>query len=225
MVSILVVEDDADLNSTVCSFLTRHGFSANGASSARKAFDLLFAKQFDLIVSDIMMPGIDGFEFAETVRKLTADLPIIFTTARDDLRSKQRGFQLGIDDYLVKPFELEELLLRINALLRRSRINSEKRLTIGTFVMDSDEHTAYSDGTSIAFTVREFDILLKLLTYPKKTFTRSQLMNEFWDPATLSGTRTVDVYITKIREKLRNVEDFDIVTMRGLGYKAVPREK
>ncbi|MCI1983457.1 MAG: response regulator transcription factor [Bifidobacteriaceae bacterium] len=226
MISILVIEDDVDLNATMCTSLERRGFKTSGVLNAKKAFDVLFSRQFDLIISDIMMPGIDGFEFAETVRKLNQNMPIIFTTARDDFESKRKGFQLGIDDYMVKPIDLDELVLRVGALLRRASIESQKRLVLGNFSMDSDEHVAYSGTDSIELTVREFDILLKLLTYPKKTFTRRQLMDEFWDPGTSSSTRTVDVYITKIREKLRDrgVDDFDIVTMRGLGYKAVPRE-
>ncbi len=225
MLSILVVEDDIDLNQTVCSYLRKNDYNAIGAESANEAYDLMFANKFDLIISDVMMPKIDGFEFVETVRKLNKNIPIIFMTARDDFKSKSTGFGLGIDDYMVKPINLEEMLLRISALFRRAQIEANKRLVVGNFIMDSDEHMAYNDGNPILLTVREFDLIFKLLAYPKKTFTRSQLMDEFWDIDTTTTTRTVDVYMTKIREKLSNVTAFDIVTVRGLGYKAVPYKK
>ena len=221
MFKILVVEDDRDLNRSVCSFLNRSGYEAVGCLSANEAYDAMYANMFDLIISDIMMPGIDGFEFAATVRSLNQEIPILFTTARDDLAAKQRGYRVGIDDYMVKPIDLDELFLRIGALLRRAKIASSHQLTVGKFTMDTDEHTAYLDGEEINLTNREFSLLYKLLSYPKKTFTRSQLMDEFWDADTASGPRTVDVYMTKLRSKLSACEDFEIVTVHGLGYKAV----
>lgn len=221
MFKLLVVEDDRDLNRSVCSFLRQNGYEAVGCLDAESAYDEMYKTTFDLIVSDIMMPGIDGFEFARTVRSLNTDIPLLFMTARDDLTAKQLGFRIGIDDYMVKPIELDELLLRIGALLRRSRIAASRRLEIGSFVMDADERTAVLDGTEIALTAREFDILYKLLSYPKKTFTRTQLMDEFWDADTQAGTRTVDVYMTKLRAKLAGCEAFELQTVHGLGYKAV----
>lgn len=221
MFKILVVEDDHALNRSVCAFLNRNGYEAVGASDAEAAYDELYKTTFDLIISDIMMPRIDGFEFAKTVRTLNEEIPILFMTARDDLASKQRGFQIGIDDYVTKPVDMDELLLRIGALLRRARIASGRRLTVGQFTMDMDEHTAYLNGDEIPMTAREFNLLYKLLSYPKKTFTRTQLMDEFWDADSESGTRTVDVYMTKIRSKLADCHDFEIVTVHGLGYKAV----
>lgn len=221
MFRILVVEDDSDLNRSVCSFLNQSGYEATGCLDANAAYDAMYEKMFDLIVSDIMMPGIDGFEFAKTVRSLNEEIPILFMTARDDLASKQRGFRMGVDDYMVKPIDLDELFLRIGALLRRAKIASSRKLTVGDFVMDADEHTAYLDGEEIALTAREFSLLYKLLSYPKKTFTRTQLMDEFWDADTASGPRTVDIYITKLRAKLSDCKDFEIVTVHGLGYKAV----
>ena len=167
------------------------------------------------------MPGIDGFEFAKTVRELNQETPILFMTARDDFASKQRGFRAGIDDYMVKPIDLDELLLRIQALLRRAKIAASKRLEVGSLVLDADELSATVDGEESPPTVREFNLLYKLLSYPKKTFTRSQLMEEFWDGDTSSGPRTVDVYITKLRSKFAACKDFEIVTVHGLGYKAV----
>lgn len=221
MFKILVVEDDRELNRSGCSFLGQSGYEATGCLSANEAYDAMYENIFDLIVTDIMMPDIDGFEFAKTVRSLNTDIPILFMTARDDFASKQRGYRIGIDDYMVKPIDLDELFLRIGALLRRAKIASSRTLTIGNFSMDMDEHTAYLSGEEISLTTREFSLLYKLLSYPKKTFTRTQLMDEFWDADTSSGPRTVDVYMTKLRSKLSDCDDFEIVTVHGLGYKAV----
>ena len=221
MFKILVVEDDRELNRTVCSFLNHSGYEAVGCLNASDAYDALYGSMFDLIVSDIMMPGIDGFEFAKNVRELNENIPILFMTARDDIASKQRGFRIGVDDYMVKPIDLDELFLRIGALLRRAKIASSRKLEIGCFVMDADEHTAYLGEEEIALTNREFSILYKLLSYPKKTFTRTQLMDEFWDADTETAPRAVDVYMTKLRGKLAGCEDFEIKTVHGLGYKAV----
>ena len=221
MFKILVVEDDKELNRTVCSFLNSSGYDATGCLNATEAYDALYENLFDLIVSDIMMPGVDGFEFAKSVRELNEEIPILFMTARDDIVSKQRGFRIGVDDYMVKPVDLDELFLRIGALLRRAKIASSRKLEIGNFVMDADEHTAYLGEEEISLTNREFSILYKLLSYPKKTFTRTQLMDEFWDADTETAPRAVDVYMTKLRSKLSECEAFEIKTVHGLGYKAV----
>ena len=221
MFKILVVEDDKELNRTVCSFLNHSGYEATGCLDATEAYDALAENLFDCIVSDIMMPGVDGFEFAGNVRELNEDIPILFMTARDDIASKQRGFRIGVDDYMVKPIDLDELFLRIGALLRRAKIAASRKLEIGSFVMDADEHTAYLGDEEISMTNREFSILYKLLSYPKKTFTRTQLMDEFWDADTETAPRAVDVYMTKLRQKLSDCQDFEIVTVHGLGYKAV----
>ena len=221
MFQILVVEDDSDLNRTVCSFLNQSGYVATGCLRASDAYNALYQSMFDLIVSDIMMTEIDGFEFARTVRSLDENIPILFMTARDDFASKQRGYRAGIDDYMVKPIDLDELCLRIGALLRRAKIASSHHLEVGNFVMDVDEHTAYLGEEEISLTTREFNLLYKLLSYPRKTFTRTQLMDEFWDADTASGPRTVDVYMTKLRSKLARCDAFEIVTVHGLGYKAV----
>lgn len=221
MFKILVVENDKDLNRTMCRFLGQNGFEAVGALNANEAYDEMYGQMFDLIISDIMMPGIDGYEFAKTVRELNQEIPILFVTAKDDFESKRKGFRAGIDDYMVKPIDLEELVLRIEALMRRSKIASSKKLEIGSLVMDADEHTAYVNDEEINLTVREFNLLYKLLSYPKKTFTRSQLMDEFWDVDSASGPRVVDVYMTKLRDKFSECDSFEIVTVHGLGYKAV----
>ena len=221
MFKILVLEDDKEQNRTVCAFLNNSGYEAVGCINANGAYDALYENTIDLIVSDIMMPGVDGFEFARNVRDVNNDIPILFMTARDDIASKQRGFRIGVDDYMVKPIDLDELFLRIGALLRRAKIASSRKLEIGSFVMDADEHTAYLGDDEISLTSREFNILYKLLSYPKKTFTRTQLMDEFWDADTGTAPRAVDVYMTKLRQKLSDCEDFEIKTVHGLGYKAV----
>ena len=165
----------------------------------------------------------DGFEFARTVRDTNAEIPILFMTARDDIASKQRGFRIGVDDYMVKPIDLDELFLRIGALLRRAKIASSRKIEIGSFTMDADEHTAYLGDEEISLTNREFSLLFKLLSYPKKTFTRTQLLDEFWDAEKETAPRAGDVYMTKLRAKLSGCEDFEIKTVHGLGYKVVIR--
>ncbi len=221
MIRILVVEDDKELNATVCKYLSLNGFEAVGCLNAVDAYDEMYGASFDMIISDIMMPKIDGYEFAETVRGLNKDIPILFMTAKDDMRSMQRGYKLGIDDYLVKPVNLEELILKIGAILRRANISANKSLTVGKLALNEDEQSCIYDGKEIALTVREFNLLYKLLSNPKKTFTRSQLMNEFWDIESTSGLRSVDVYMRKLREKFEHCGEFEIVTVHGLGYKAV----
>ena len=221
MIHILVIDDDKILNKTMCTYLNDCGFEAKGVFSANEAYDELYNSLYELIISDIMLPGIDGFELAETVRGLNKQIPILFVSAKDDLSSKQKGFRLGIDDYMVKPIELAELEMRVKALLRRANIEMERKLTVGNLVLDADGMTAEINGEEIAVTVREFNILYKLLSYPKKTFSRAQLMDEFWGLDSQAGFRAVDVYITKLREKFAACDGFEIKTVRGLGYKAV----
>lgn len=221
MIHILVVDDDEKLNKTVCKWLNDGGFAAKGVLNATDAFEELYNSLYDLIISDIMMPEIDGFEFARKVREVNRQIPILFMSAKDDLPSKQKGFQLGIDDYMVKPIELAELEMRVRALLRRSNMETERRVSIGNLVLDADAMTAEIDGQEIPVATREFNILYKLLSYPKKTFTRAQLMDEFWGMDTDTSLRAVDVYITKLRDKFSACDGFEIRTVRGLGYKAV----
>jgi len=221
MINILVVEDDAKFNLLVCNYLNNRSYNAKGALNANEAYELMYQSPYDLIISDVMMPGIDGFEFVETVRGLNENVPILFVTARDDFASKQEGFRLGIDDYMVKPVNLAELALRVGALVRRAHIASSKKLVVGNFTMDADELTVAIDGEEIPVTVREFNILYKMLSYPKKTFSRQQLIDEFWDMGNDTSLRVVDMYITKLRDKFSHCADFKIVTVYGLGYKAV----
>lgn len=221
MIHILVLEDDSKLNQMVCTYLNDSGFSAKGCLCANDAYDEMYNNLYDLIISDIMMPEIDGFEFAEHIRRVNKRIPILFMSARDDLPAKQKGFQLGIDDYMVKPIQLDEMLLRVKALLRRANIETERKLTVGNLELDADGMTAAIDEVEIPVTTREFNILYKLLSYPKKTFSRAQLMDEFWGIETDTGLRAVDVYITKLRDKFSACDGFEIKTVRGLGYKAV----
>lgn len=242
MINILVVEDDVNLNKVVCSYLKASGFEAKGALTAEEAYEAMYNSMFELIISDIMMPGIDGFEFAQTVRKVNKTIPILFMSARDDLSAKQKGFQVGIDDYMVKPIELEELLMRVRALLRRANIAMDRKIRVGNLTLDADamsaqiggsgdsegnenalEHAgeADADGLEIPVTTREFNILYKLLSYPNKTFSRPQLMDEFWGIDSDTSLRAVDVYITKLRDKFSGCDGFKIVTVHGIGYKAV----
>lgn len=221
MIHILVVDDDKNLNQMVCTYLNDCGFEAKGVLSVNEAYDEMYNNLYELIISDIMMPEIDGFEFAETVRQVNKQIPILFMSAKDDLPSKRKGFLVGIDDYMVKPVELAELEMRVRALLRRTNIEMERRLIVGNLEMDADGMTATIDGEEIPVTTREFNILYKLLSYPKKTFTRAQLMDEFWGLDSGTSLRAVDVYVTKLRDKFSTCDGFEIKTVRGLGYKAV----
>ena len=221
MVHILVVDDDRDLNRNICRYLNDSGFDASGALNAQEAYEKMVNTLYDLIISDIMMPGTDGYEFARNVRSVNRNIPILFMSARDDLTSKQRGFRLGIDDYMVKPIELAELEMRVRAILRRSNVETGRKITAGDLTLDADAVEAVLNGEEIPVTVREFNILFKLLSYPNKTFTRAQLMDEFWDADSGSTLRAVDVYITNLRAKFSDCSGFEIRTVRGIGYKAV----
>lgn len=221
MIHILVLEDDPKQNQLVCTYLNDCGFETRGCLNAHDAYDELYGSLYDLIISDIMMPEVDGFEFAQTVRQVNRHIPILFMSARDDMPAKQKGFQLGIDDYMVKPVDLDELLLRVRALLRRANIEMSRKITVANLTLDADGMTAEINGEELSVTTREFNILYKLLSYPKKTFSRAQLMDEFWGVDSDTSLRAVDVYITKLRDKFSACDGFEIKTVRGLGYKAV----
>lgn len=223
MVRIVVAEDDRALNELVCAMLEGNGFEAVPCYDGAEALRALEEQPADMLISDIMMPQLDGFALAEHIRRKDGQLPILFMTALDDKPSKQRGFNAGVDDYVVKPFDADILLLRVRALLRRANIERSRELVAGNLRMDQDEHTAYVNGEELPLTVREFDLLFKLLSCPKRTFTRTQLMEEFWDFDSSATSRTVDVYMSKLREKTAACDGFDIVTVHGLGYKAVLR--
>lgn len=221
MMNILVVEDDEKLNQIICSYLARNDYAAKGCADPVEAYDLLYAGTYDLIISDIMMPKVNGFDFAKEIRQKNPAIPILFITALDDFASKQKGFYAGIDDYMVKPVDMDELILRVGALLRRAHIKNENRLEIGDLVLVRDEMSAYVDGEEVPILPKEFNILYKLLSHPKKIFTRSELIDEYWGMANDTGLRTVDVYITKLRKEFVHCKSFEIVTVHGFGYKAV----
>lgn len=221
MIHILVVDDDKNLNQTVCTYLNDCGFQTKGVLSAKDAYEEMYNNLYDLIISDIMMPEVDGFEFAESVRQVNRHIPILFMSAKDDLPSKKKGFQLGVDDYMVKPVELAEMEMRVRALLRRANIEMERKLVVGNLELDSDGMMAAVDSEEIPVTTREFHILYKMLSYPNKTLSRAQLMDEFWGIDSDTSLRAVDVYITKLRDKFSACNGFEIKTVRGIGYKAV----
>ncbi|PST46046.1 DNA-binding response regulator [Bifidobacterium callitrichos] len=224
MTNIVVVEDERELNDIMCMYLRDAGYTVFGCLNANEAYAAMRGRIIDLVVSDIMMPGVDGFEFAEKLRRMDEHLPIIFVTARDDMAAKQHGFRAGVDDYMVKPIELDELVLRVEALLHRAGIEESRSLKVGGLVLNADEMYAEVDGTPVELTVREFNILYKMLSYPRQVFSRGQLMDEFWGQDTDNDLRVTDVYIARLRGKFADCPYFRIVTVRGLGYKAMPEQ-
>ncbi len=221
MKKILVVEDDKAINGLVCSYLREAGYETTACYDGETGLNAFAEGSFSMVISDVMMPKLDGFGLAEAIRLTDKKVPILFMTAKDDKPSKLYAYRLGVDDYVVKPFDMDVFMLQVAALLRRAGIENEKVLTAGNLTMNEEEHTAYLDGEELPLTVREFDLLFKLLSYPKKTFTRSALMAEFWDYDSSATSRTVDVYMAKLREKTAACDGFEIVTVHGLGYKAV----
>ncbi|MGN0771438.1 MAG: response regulator transcription factor [Christensenellales bacterium] len=221
MSKILVAEDDKDLNLYVTLSLRNFGFDVKSCLDGQEALDEWERSKYDMLLTDIMMPKLDGFKLAETIRRTDKTTPVIFMSAKDDKPSKMLGYNIGIDDYVTKPFDMDELIMKIQAVLRRASIDNKKELVVGNFCMNIEERSAWIDGKEIALTVREFDLLFKMLSYPKKTFTRSALMDEFWDYDSSATSRTVDVYMAKLREKTAKCTGFEIATVHGLGYKAV----
>lgn len=221
MARILVVEDESDLNRIICRRLRDRGYDVTSAEDGVVALERMEESRFDMVLTDIMMPRMDGFELADSIRLTDKNIPIIFMTAKDDKASKMLGYSIGVDDYIVKPFDLDILIMKIAAMLRRARIEAEHELEVGNLRINSEERAVCIDGEEISLTVREFDILFKLLSYPKKTFTRSALMEEFWDYDSSATSRTVDVYMAKLREKTSAADGFEIQTVHGLGYKLV----
>lgn len=224
MFRVLVVEDDLPIGNMICKALELHGYTTLQAANGQEALSLLGANMVDLVISDIMMPQMDGYQFAAALRGSGSNLPILFVTAKDKFEDKQKGFQLGIDDYMVKPVDVGEMLLRVEALLRRARIANEHKLWVGKTLLDYDRFVVIREDVAIELPQKEFLILFKLLSYPQKIFTRGQLMDEFWGMHSESLERTVDVHITRLRDKFRANPDFRIETVRGLGYKAVKSE-
>ncbi|MCL2096818.1 MAG: response regulator transcription factor [Oscillospiraceae bacterium] len=220
MVNIMVVEDDPNTRKLMRAILSQNGYEVILAENGEHALEFLDKKHIDLIVLDIMMPRMDGYEFTEILRENNCNLPILMLTAKETPHDKKKGFIIGTDDYMVKPFDEEELILRIAALLRRSRIVNEHRLEIGRTVLDYDSLTVTRDEITHELPNKEFMLLYKLLSYQNKIFTRRQLMDEIWDMESETDERTVDVHINRLRDRFKENHDFEIQTIRGLGYKA-----
>ncbi len=221
MFQILVVEDDKNARRLMEAVLTRYGYEPLTASNGEEALEVLDRKHVDLIILDVMMPHMDGFEFTNTLRTAGSTLPILMVTARETQEDKKRGFIIGADDYMVKPVDEEEMILRIAALLRRSQIAGERKLVVGQTTFFYDSLSVKAPTGIIELPQKEFMLAFKLLSYPNKIYTRRQLMDEIWDMDSESDERTVDVHISRLRERFRRNADFEIVTVRGLGYKAV----
>ena len=224
MFHILVVEDDAKLRSLFCTVLTNNGYLALPAESGEKALSLLDSEYVDLIISDIMMPGMDGYELIDHLRTSGFTMPILIITAKERFEDKQRGFQAGTDDYMVKPIDVNEMVLRVGALLKRAKIATEHRIVCRNTILDYDALTVTVSGQETLLPQKEFYLLYKLLSYPNKIFTRQQLMDEIWGLDSTTDERTVDVHVNRLRERFKSCDDFIIMTVRGLGYKAVKTE-
>ena len=224
MFHILVVEDDAKLRSLFCTVLTNNGYLALPAESGEKALSLLDSEYVDLIISDIMMSGMDGYELIDHLRTSGFTMPILIITAKERFEDKQRGFQAGTDDYMVKPIDVNEMVLRVGALLKLAKIATEHRIVCQNTILDYDALTVTVNGQETLLPQKEFYLLYKLLSYPNKIFTRQQLMDEIWGLDSTTDERTVDVHVNRLRERFKNCDDFIIMTVRGLGYKAVKTE-
>lgn len=221
MIRIIVVEDDFKLNDLIKRVLEKNNYIVDSALHPLEALEKMTNTAYDLIISDIMMPKMNGFEFAKIIREDNKEIPILFITAKEEFEDKKRSFLIGVDDYMVKPIDINELVLRVGALLKRARVNVSHKLVIGNTTLDYDSLMVKYDDKEVILPLKEFKVLFKLLSFPNKIFTRTQIMNDCWGMYSESIDRTIDVHITHIREKFSDNEDFSIVTMRGLGYKAV----
>ncbi len=221
MFNVLVVEDDNKLNKLFTAVLVRKGYNVFSAGDGEEALNILDENYIDLIISDVMMPNVDGYELTESLREASYEIPILMITVKDDFAAKEKGFNAGIDDYMVKPVDVNEMVLRVGALMRRAKMINEKKIRIGETVMDHDSLTVADRNGEKLLPQKEFNLLYKLTSYPNKIFTRQQLMDEIWGMETDSDERTVDVHINRLREKFKDNDDFEIVTVRGLGYKMV----
>ena len=221
MFHILVAEDDKNLRRLMAAYLEQSGYEVYHAEDGEAALSILDSTHIDLIISDIMMPNMDGYELVEELRNARFTLPVLMVTAKETFEDKKKGFLVGTDDYMVKPIDMDEMLLRVAALLRRANIASEHKLQLGDGVLlDYDSLTVRAHGKLFELPKKEFYLLFKLLSYPKKIFTRQQLMDEIWGMDAEADERTVDVHIKRLREKFENLPEFKIITIRGLGYKA-----
>lgn len=224
MFHIMIVEDDKNLRRLMEAVLTQNGYHVVPASDGQEALDLLESVYVDLIISDIMMPNMDGYTLTRELRDANYSIPVLLITAKETFEDKRKGFLSGADDYMVKPINIDEMVLRVGAILRRSRISSEQRICIGEAELDYQSLTVSKGGLSLTLPKKEFYLLFKLLSYPKQIFTRQQLMEEIWGPEADTDERTIDVHIKRLRNRLHSFEEFEIVTIRGVGYKAEIRE-
>lgn len=225
MFHILVVEDNKDMCELFCTVLADAGYRCTSAGNGIEALEVMEQQYIDLIVADVMMPDMDGYELVRNLRDARCEIPVLIVTAKDQFEDMQRGFRTGCDDYMVKPVNVKELVLRVEALLRRARISSEKKIVIGKTVLDYDALTVTIHGEETILPQKEFYLLYKLLSYPNKIFTRPQLMDEIWGMFSETDERTVNTHINRLRERFADCDDFEIITVRGLGYKAVKHEK
>lgn len=221
MFHILVAEDDPDLNELFCTVLEENGFQSFSAADGEQALELMDREYIDLVISDIMMPRMDGYELTKAIRQINPLLPVLMITAKDGAFYKREGFQAGIDDYMVKPVDVNEMIWRVRALLRRSQVTHERILTVGTTVLKFDSYSVTVNGREEILPPKEFSLLFKLLSTPGRTFTRIQLLDEIWGVDTEVDVHTLEVHIGRLRERFRGNPDFELVTVRGLGYKAV----
>lgn len=221
MLKILIAEDDYELRQLFSHVLTKNGYTVKGVSNGKEALDALDRDYYDLIISDIMMPVMDGYELVRQLRDSGSTTPIMMITAKDAFDDMRMGFLSGTDDYMVKPVNVNEMVLRVGALLRRAQMINERRLTIGGTVLECDSLTVITGGESVVLPQKEFMLLYKLASFPGRIFTRQQLMDEIWGYDNESDTHTIDVHIGRLRDRFRNNEDFKIVTIRGVGYKVV----
>ncbi len=223
MFKILILEDDLALRKLFQSVLIKNGYAVTGASNGEEGLNELDKGYYDLIISDIMMPVMDGYQFVQSIREAGMNIPVLMITAKDAFDDMRLGFLSGTDDYMVKPININEMVLRIGALLRRAQIASERRQVIGGTVLECDSLTVKTQGESIVLPQKEFMLLFKMASYPGKIFTRQQMMEDIWGYEWESDTHTIDVHIGRLRDKFRNNPDFEIVTMRGVGYKVVKK--
>ena len=225
MFNILVVEDDKNLRKLITTYLQRNKYNTYEATNGEEALNVLDQSYIDLIVSDIMMPKMDGYELIKSLREAKYDVPILIISAKSEIEDKKEGFLLGADDYMVKPIDIEEMLLRIQVLLRRSKSASEKKIQIGDLLLNYNQLSVIKKDKVYNLAQKEFYLLYKLLSTPNTIFTRQELIEEVWGLESDSDYRTVDVHIKRIREKMKDVDEFEIVTIRGIGYKAIIHEK
>jgi len=221
MINILVVDDNIKIRKLMEIYLKQEGYNVLPAENGEKALEILESTNADLIIADIMMPEMDGYELVKELRNADFNMPILMVTAKHAFPDKKMGFDLGVDDYMTKPVDMEELVLRVKALLRRSKIASNKQIVIGSIILDYDSLEVRAPVETTVLPKKEFYLLYKLLSYPKKIFTRQELMDEIWGFESDADERTVDVHIKRLREKFKEFSEFDILTIRGIGYKGV----